>query len=76
MESINTLFEKAKAEIISDMEAGIIPKNIENFSDLHDYVDANCYGGLCEETYKISKDFKTEIALQNKLDSWLKNKMK
>ena len=39
------LAEKMKFEILADMHAGIVPRSVRNFSELHDYVDANCYGG-------------------------------
>ena len=37
--------EKMKCEILADMQAGVVPASVKNFSELHDYVDANCYGG-------------------------------
>lgn len=37
--------ERMKAEILGDVRNGIIPKTVAGYSDLHDYVDANCYGG-------------------------------
>ena len=39
------LAKKMKVEILADMQAGIVPASVQNFSELHDYVDANCYGG-------------------------------
>jgi hypothetical protein len=38
-----------KQEIIDDIKAGRVPANCPSFSALNDYVDANCYGGFCEE---------------------------
>ena len=37
--------EMMKVEILADIEAGVVPPSVHNFSELHDYVDANCYGG-------------------------------
>lgn len=37
--------ERMKADILADIRAGIVPKSVKTFSELHDYVDANCYGG-------------------------------
>ena len=37
--------EQMKIEILADMRSGIVPFSVKNFSQLHDYVDANCYGG-------------------------------
>ena len=39
------LAEKMKIEILADIQAGIVPVSVKDFSELHDYVDANCYGG-------------------------------
>ena len=44
-ESINVM----KWEIIEDIKNGRVPADCPSFSALHDYVDANCYGGFCEE---------------------------
>jgi len=42
--------DRSKREIIADVEADTIPAPlIRGFADLHDYVDANEYGGLCED---------------------------
>jgi len=42
--------ERAKREILSDLRRGVIPANtVTSFSELHDYVDANEYGGLCDD---------------------------
>lgn len=37
--------ERMKTEILADITAGIVPRSVTTFSELHDYVDANCYGG-------------------------------
>jgi hypothetical protein len=37
--------ERMKVEIIADVKAGTVPSTVATFSELHDYVDANCYGG-------------------------------
>lgn len=44
-ESIETM----KKEIIEDIKSGRVPADCPSFSALHDYVDANCYGGFCED---------------------------
>ena len=71
--SINYHFERAKKEILEDVENGIVPNDVDSFKELHEYVDANGYGGFFEENYAISKDFKFENAVQNKLDKWIKS---
>ena len=32
-------------EITADMERGVVPASVKCFAELHDYVDANTYGG-------------------------------
>lgn len=42
----------AKREVIMDIERGKLPGNlthIKSFDELHQYVDANCYGGFCDD---------------------------
>lgn len=34
------------AEILRDMACGIVPLTVTSFSELHDYVNANCYGNF------------------------------
>ena len=38
--------ETAKDEIACDIRLGTLPKTVKRFSDLDEFVDANCYGGL------------------------------
>lgn len=40
-----------KAEILRDIAIGRVPKTVASFSELHDYVDANYYGGFCDDKY-------------------------
>lgn len=47
--TIDESIERMKQEIIDDIKAGRVPADCPSFSALHDYVDANCYGGFCEE---------------------------
>ena len=46
---IEHAIERSKAEILEDIATGREPDTVSSFSELHDYVDANEYGGLCEE---------------------------
>lgn len=41
--------ERMKAEIVLDALKGVVPFTVHSFSELHDYVDANEYGGFCED---------------------------
>ena len=69
-------FELAKAEILKDMANGVVPATVDNFSDLHDFVDANMYGGVCDEGFS---DLFSDASMwnmfidvmQDNLDVWL-----
>lgn len=47
--SLAAVIEQMKAEIMDDVRADIVPANVASFGDLHDFADANCYGGFCDE---------------------------
>lgn len=47
--TLDESIERMKQEIIEDIKAGRVPADCPSFSALHDYVDANCYGGFCED---------------------------
>lgn len=40
---------RMKAEITADVMRGILPSTVGTFGELHDYVDANEYGGFCDD---------------------------
>ena len=61
---------QAKDEVAADVKAGVVPRTVASFSDLHDHVDANEYGGLCDERSDADEDFAN--ALQDAVDSWIK----
>lgn len=46
---MNLLAEAMKQGILDDMRNGIVPYSTWSFSALHNFVDANCYGGLCDD---------------------------
>jgi hypothetical protein len=41
---LNEMIRLMVNEINNDLETGVLPKHVENFSHLHDYTDANMYG--------------------------------
>lgn len=43
--------DQMKREITEDVLTNLVPKTCATFSELHDYVDANGYGGFCEDEY-------------------------
>lgn len=60
---------RGKAEILADIAAGRVPADVTSFAALHDYVDANEYGGLCEKP--IDPAFAPINEIQSSLDAWL-----
>ena len=54
---IDNSISLAWLEIVSDIKDGRVPCDVPTFAALHDYVDANEYGGLCN-------DFVVRVALQ------------
>src|SRR5450759_651537 len=86
--TLNESIERMKQEIIEDIKAGRVPADCPSFSSLHDYVDANCNGGFCEENEMQAlmdhfggpdKDEGMSDALigylndaQNSIDLWIK----
>jgi hypothetical protein len=62
---------RAKSEILRDVAAGIVPSTCASFSELHDYVDANGYGGAFEREFDNEEtDFWN--AVQDAVDAWIK----
>ena len=86
--TLDESIERMKQEIIDDIKAGQVPANCPSFSALHDYVDANCYGGFCEESEmqalmdhfgRLDEEEGMPAALidylneaQNSIDRWIK----
>jgi hypothetical protein len=63
---------RAMQEIVRDTQAGILPPEVRDFSTLHDYVDANGYGGFFEEEYQdVSIEFVAEV--QDRVNTWLEH---
>jgi hypothetical protein len=70
------IIEKAKKEIIEDIRNGVVPSSVADFGELHDYVDANCYGGICEDDFIIvndDDDIDDINHIQDELDKWIKS---
>lgn len=47
--SKDELVAAIKAEVTNLMADGIVPRTVKSYSELHDYCDANCLGGLCKD---------------------------
>ncbi|KKL21277.1 hypothetical protein LCGC14_2447050 [marine sediment metagenome] len=46
-EMVTDAVERGKSEILADISTGLVPAKVRDFSHLHDFVDANEYGGRC-----------------------------
>lgn len=71
--------ERARSEISADIADGVVPDTIGTFEELHNYVDANEYGGLCETAGKYADvlgfddtGMANVRAVQDQLDEWLR----
>ena len=89
IKTLNESIECMKKEILADIKSGRVPTDCPSFSSLHDYVDANCYGGFCDDATMqalidhfggIDEDKGMPDALmdylnnaQNSIDRWIKD---
>ena len=70
-DELRRVVERAKAEILADVAAGTVPSTCASFSELHDYTDANGYGGAFERPFDNNEtDFWN--AVQDAVDAWIK----
>ena len=70
-DELHHVVERAKAEILADVASGTVPGTCASFSELHDYTDANGYGGAFEVPFDNNEtDFWN--AVQNAVDRWIK----
>jgi hypothetical protein len=64
-----------RAQILEDVYRGVfIAEDIQSFSDLHEYVDANKYGGFLEpvDFQPFHRDWAREVnAVQDELHTWI-----
>jgi hypothetical protein len=68
---LRAVVERAKREVLAHVAAGIVPRTCASFSELHDYVDANGYGGAFERPFNNDEtDFWN--AVQDAIDGWIK----
>lgn len=71
--NLQETIELGKREIQNDIDAGTVPPTVQSFSELHDYVDANYYGGAFEQPFDGSDEachFWNQV--QTALDEWIK----
>lgn len=63
--------EVISAEIRDDVQAGRVPTTISSFGELDDYVDANIYGGLCDDASNADVSNEDCARIQAVVDVWL-----
>jgi hypothetical protein len=69
--TLEQTIERAKTEILADVASGIVPRTCASFSELHDYVDANGYGGAFEHDFNNEEtDFWNSV--QDTVGAWIK----
>ncbi len=78
--NLQATIERAKKEVLADIASGTVPATVDNFADLHTYVDANYYGGAFEQPDLMDPDtghfpdwhVKFWNAVQAAVDAWLR----
>ena len=81
-EEIAECAQQVKTEILLDIANKVtnskgetMPFTVGSFSELHDYVDANTYGGLCDDDSRAHWTTGDVIAVQDRVDAWLKRRL-
>ncbi|CAM3373235.1 MULTISPECIES: hypothetical protein [Cupriavidus] len=86
-EFVANAIELGKAQIRQEIASGRIPPTVKTFSALHDYVDANEFGGLCADDGDLPRLFprvtesdaeafcEAANQVQQALDTWLASGM-
>lgn len=70
VQDLVTIANRIMREVTEDIGDGTQPSSVGTFSDLHDHIDANEYGGLCAENSTIEVD--QIVLIQEQVDCWLK----
>ena len=70
--TITERIARSKREILADIRDGVLPSDVASFSDLNEHVDANEYGGLCEDDAMVGDYIGLGNAVQHEVDRWLK----
>ena len=60
---------EAVAEIEMDIADGTVPSTVKSFQELHDHVDANEYGGLCDRRADWTMEDAAKV--QELIDRWI-----
>lgn len=70
---IEKAITRGKEEILEDVRSGRVPSHVKTFGELHDFVDANEYGGLCEDEFfeNDRPNMSMAAAVQQRLHEWI-----
>jgi len=60
-----SLIERIRAEVIEDALDGTIPSTVRDYSELHDFVDANGYGGLFDDDCPLKAGSQADMDIIN-----------
>lgn len=69
--TLEQAIERSKSEILRDVDDGTVPASCVSYSQLHDFVDANGYGGAFEHDF-ANKETDFWNAVQDAVDAWIK----
>ena len=69
--TLERAIERSKSEILEDIAEGTIPATCASYRELHDYVDANGYGGAFEHDFD-NEETGFWNAVQDAVDAWIK----
>lgn len=66
---------RMRAELLADVLGGAVPPSVRSFADVHEHVDGNEYGGLCEDGFDPSseEDARFVSRVQSALDAWIRD---
>lgn len=70
IEAVTQIVEQAKSEIRADMAEGVVPRTVDSFAALHDYVDANLYGLDAVDLDEVGIEEINEA--QDRVSAWLR----
>lgn len=62
---VQSLIERIKEEIIEDALDGTVPATVRDYSELHDFVDANGYGGLFDDDCPLGVGSQEDVDVIN-----------
>jgi hypothetical protein len=70
---INASIATAKDEISTDIRCNAVPSGVKSFAELHDYRDANLYGGASLIINLCGMDDGTDIlnVVHDSISAWL-----